>query len=55
MSVSNEVQEFINTSLAQNNIALSDQISILVADSGENIKCYSIAADEQLKEIKRLC
>ena len=38
MSISNEVQEFINTSLAQNNAALLGQISKLVADSAESIK-----------------
>ena len=55
MSISNEVQEFINTSLAQNNAALLGQISKLVADSAENIKRSSVeAADEQLREIKRL-
>ena len=55
MSVSDEVQEFINTSLAQNNAALLDQISKLVTDSAENIKRSSVeAADEQLREIKRL-
>ena len=44
MSVSPEVQQFINKSLADNNKALLDQISKLVADS----------ADEQLREIKKL-
>ena len=38
MSVSNEVQQSINTSLAKNNKALLDQISKLVADSAKNIK-----------------
>ena len=38
MSISNEVQEFINISLAQNNAALLGQISKLVADSAESIK-----------------
>ena len=42
MSVSKEVQEFINNSLAQNNRALLGQISKLVG------------ADDQLKEIKKL-
>ena len=42
MSVSKEVQEFINNSLAQNNRALLDHISKLVA------------ADDQLREIKKL-
>ena len=55
MSDSNEVQEFFNTSLAQNNAALLDQISKLVTDSVENIKRSSVeAANEQLREIKRL-
>jgi len=55
MSLSNEVQEFINTSLAQNNATLLDQISKVVTDSAENIKRPSVeAADEQLREIKRL-
>ena len=49
MSISSDVQEFINTSLAQNNAAL------LVADSAENLKRSSVeAADDQLREIKRL-
>jgi len=56
MSVSREVQEFINNSLAQNNRALLDQISKLVADSVESIKRSSEeAADDQLREIKKLC
>ena len=55
MSISSDVQEFINTSLAQNNAALLGQISKLVADSAENLKRSSVeAADEQLREIKRL-
>ena len=55
MSCSDEVQEFINTSLAQNNTALLGQISKLVADSAENIKRSNVeAAEEQLREIKRL-
>ena len=55
MSVSSDVQEFIITSLAQNNAALLGQVSKLVADSKENIKRSSVkAADEQLREIKRL-
>ena len=55
MSISSDVHEFINTSLAQNNAALLGQISKLVADSEENIKRSSVeAADEQLREIKRL-
>ena len=32
MSVSNEVEEFISTSLAENNKVLLDQISKVVAD-----------------------
>ena len=52
MSVSNEVQEFIYTSMAENNKALLDQISKLVADSAESIKRSSVeAADDQLREI----
>ena len=55
MSVSREVQEFISSSLAQNNKALLDQISKLVADSAANIKRSSEeAADDQLREIKKL-
>jgi len=55
MSVSREVQEFINNPLAQNNRALLDQISKLVADSVESIKRSSEeAADDQLREIKKL-
>ena len=51
MSISSDIQEFINTSFA----ALLGQISKLVADSAENIKRSSVeAADEQLREIKRL-
>ena len=47
MSVSNEVQEFIYTSLAENNKALLDQISKLVAVSAESIKRSSVeAADD---------
>ena len=38
MSISGVVQEFITTSLAQNNAALLGQISKLDADSVENIK-----------------
>ena len=48
MSISSDVQEFINTLLAQNNAALLGQISKLGADSAENIKRSSVeAADEQ--------
>ena len=55
MSVSNGVQEFIYTSLAENNKALLDQISKLVADSAESIKRFSVeAAHDQLTEIKKL-
>ena len=55
MSVSPEVQQFINKSLADNNKALLDQISKLVADSADNVKRASVeAADEQLREIKKL-
>ena len=58
MSVSNEVQEFIYTSLAKNNKALLDQISNmskLVTVSAESIKRSSVeAADDQLREIKKL-
>ena len=55
MSVSNDVQEFIHASLAENNKALLDQISKLVADSAERIKRSSIeAADDKLREIKKL-
>ena len=55
MSVSLEVQQFINKSLADNNKALLDQISKLVADSADNVKRASVeAADEQLREIKKI-
>ena len=55
MSVSSEVQQFINKSLADNNNALLDQISKLVADSADNVKRASVeAAYEQLREIKKL-
>ena len=55
MSVTPEVQQFINKSLADNNKALLDQISKLVADSADNVKRASVeAADEQLREIKKL-
>jgi len=55
MSVSNEVQEFIHTSLAENK-ALLDHISKLVVDSAESINRSSVeAADDQLREIKKLC
>ena len=48
MSISSDVQEFINTLLAQNNAALLGQISKLGADSAENIKRSRVeAADEQ--------
>ena len=47
MSILSDVQEFVNTSLAQ--------ISKLVADSADNIERSSVeTADEQLREIKRL-
>ena len=56
MSVSREVQELFSNSLAQNNKDLLDQISKLVADSAENIKCSSEeAADDQLREVKNRC
>ena len=55
MSVSNEVQEFIYTSLAENDKVLLDQISKLVAVSAESIKRSSVeAAADQLREIKKL-
>ena len=55
MSVSNEVQEFIYNSSAENNKALLDQISKLVVVSAESIKRSSVkAADDQLREIKKL-
>ena len=55
MSVTPEVQQFIHKSLANNNKALLDQISKLVADSGDNVKRASVeAAGEQLREIKKL-
>ena len=55
MSVSNEVQEFIYTSLAENKKALLNQISKLVAVSAKSIKRSSVeAADDHLREIKKL-
>ena len=55
MSFSSKVQQFINKSLADNNKALLDQISTLVADSADNVKRASVeVADEQLREIKKL-
>ena len=42
MSISSDVQEFINTLLAENNAALLGQISKLGADSAENIKRSSV-------------
>ena len=54
-SVTPEVQQFIDESLADNNKALLDQISKLVADSADNVRRASVeAADEQLREIKRV-
>ena len=55
MSVSNEAQEFTFTSLPENNKAMLDQISKLVAVSAESIKRSSVeAADDQFREIKTL-
>ena len=47
---------FFSTSLAENNRALLDQISKLVADSAESIfKSASVeAAADELREIKKL-
>ena len=42
MSISSDVQEFINTLLAENNAALLGQISKLGADSAQNIKRSSV-------------
>ena len=51
VSVSTEVQELIDTSSAEKNKALLEQISKLVADSAESIKRSSVeAADDQLKK-----
>ena len=48
-------EQFINKSLADNNKALLDQISKLVAHSADNVKRASVeAVDEQLREIKKL-
>ena len=48
MSISSDVQEFINTLLAENNAALLGQISKLGVDSAENIKRFGVeVADEQ--------
>ena len=53
--VTPEVQQFIDESLADNNKALLDQISKLVADSADNVRRASVqAADEQLREIKKV-
>ena len=55
MSVSKEVQDFSSTSLAENNKALLEQFSKLVADSAERIKqSSSCVADKQLREIKKI-
>ena len=55
MAVPTEVQEFISSSLAENNKALLEQISKLVADSAESVKRSSAEADdEQLRQIKKL-
>ena len=51
MSVSTEAQEFIYTSLAENNKSLLDQISKLIADSAESIKRFSRA--EKGRAVKR--
>ena len=53
MSVTPEVQQFINKSLADNNKALLYQISKLVADSADK-RASVEAADEQMREIKKL-
>ena len=53
--VTPEVQQFIDESLADNNKALLDQISKLVADSADNVRRASLqAADEQLRVIKKV-
>ena len=53
MSVSNEVQEFIYTSLAENNKTLLDQISKLIAVSAESINRSSVeVADVQLSRVE---
>ena len=55
ISVTPTVQQFIDESLSDNNKALLDQISKLVADSADNVRRASVqAADEQLREIKKL-
>ena len=55
MSVTPEVKQFMHKSLANNNKALLDQISKLVADSSGNVKRASVeATGEQLREIKNL-
>ena len=55
ISVTPEVQQFIDESLADNNKALLDQISKSVADSADNVRRASVqAADEQLREIKKV-
>ena len=53
ISVTPEVQQFINKSLADNNKALLYQISKLVADSVDK-RASVEAADEQMREIKKL-
>lgn len=50
MSISSDVQEFINTLLAQNNAALLGQISKLGEDSAENIKRSSLKLLTSSKE-----
>ena len=55
ISVTPTVQQFIDEYLSDNNKALLDQISKLVADSADNVRRASVqAADEQLREIKKL-
>ena len=55
MSIPKEVEGFIDKSFAENNKQLMSQISLLVSQSVENLKCsHTEAAMDQLCEIKKI-
>ena len=55
MSIPKEVEGFIDKSFAENNKQLMSQISLLVSQSVENLKCsHTEAAMDQLREIKKI-
>ena len=55
MSTPKEVEVFIGKSFAENNKQLMSQISLLVSQSVENLKCsHTEAAMDQLREIKKI-